>query len=33
MNDYLHPTAEGYRRWAEAMEPTLQQLLGEGTTR
>lgn len=31
MNDYLHPTAEGYRRWAEAMEPTLQQLLGEGT--
>jgi len=23
MYDYLHPTAEGYRRWAEAMEPTL----------
>jgi len=23
MGDYLHPTAEGYRRWAQAMEPTL----------
>ena len=27
MYDYLHPTAEGYRRWAEAMEPTLAGLL------
>ncbi len=27
MYDYLHPTAEGYRRWAEAMEPTLADLL------
>ena len=25
--DYLHPTAEGYLRWAEAMEPTLAGLL------
>lgn len=29
MNDYLHPTAAGYERWAKAMEPTLQRLLGE----
>lgn len=29
MRDYLHPTAEGYRLWAEAMEPTLARLLGE----
>ena len=28
-NDYLHPTAAGYERWARAMEPTLQRLLGE----
>ena len=27
MSDFLHPTAEGYRRWAEAMEPTLARLL------
>jgi lysophospholipase L1-like esterase len=29
MNDYLHPTAAGYERWADAMEPTLKKLLGE----
>lgn len=29
MNDYLHPTAVGYERWAEAMKPVLKQLLGE----
>jgi len=29
MGDYLHPTAKGYAIWAEAMEPTLRQLLGE----
>ena len=29
MNDYLHPTAAGYERWAEAMEPMLKKLLGE----
>jgi lysophospholipase L1-like esterase len=29
MNDYLHPTAAGYERWAEAMEPVLKRLLGE----
>ncbi len=29
MNDYLHPTATGYERWAQAMEPTLKRLLGE----
>jgi lysophospholipase L1-like esterase len=28
MNDYLHPTAAGYERWAKAMEPTLRQLIG-----
>ncbi len=27
MNDYLHPTALGYERWAAAMEPTLVRLL------
>ncbi|MCX6613587.1 MAG: GDSL-type esterase/lipase family protein, partial [Acidobacteria bacterium] len=27
MNDYLHPTAAGYARWAAAMEPTLVRLL------
>ncbi|MFN3165618.1 MAG: GDSL-type esterase/lipase family protein [Phycisphaeraceae bacterium] len=29
MPDGLHPNVEGYRAWAEAMEPTLKQLLGE----
>jgi len=29
MNDYLHPTAAGYARWAEAMEPSLRKLMGE----
>jgi lysophospholipase L1-like esterase len=27
MNDYLHPTAAGYERWAAAMEPVLKRLL------
>ena len=27
MPDFLHPEAKGYRMWAEAMEPTLQDLL------
>ncbi len=30
--DYLHPTARGYRIWAEAMEPTLRTLLGDRET-
>ncbi len=29
MPDRLHPNAEGYEIWAEAMEPTLARLLGE----
>ena len=29
MPDYLHLSREGYRRWAEAMEPTLRSMLGE----
>ena len=29
MPDRLHPKQEGYRLWAEAMEPTLKKLLGE----
>lgn len=29
MGDFLHPTAQGYTIWAEAMEPTLRKLLGE----
>jgi beta-glucosidase len=28
--DFLHPNAEGYQVRAEALEPTLKQLLGEG---
>lgn len=28
MPDYLHPSAEGYQLWAEAMEPTLKNMLG-----
>jgi beta-glucosidase len=27
MRDFLHPTAEGYRIWAEAMEPKLTELM------
>jgi lysophospholipase L1-like esterase len=27
MPDLLHPSEEGYRRWAQAMEPTLERLL------
>ena len=29
MPDYLHPNEEGYRIWAEAMEPIVSVLLGE----
>lgn len=29
MPDFLHPNAAGYQVWAEAMEPTLKELLGE----
>ena len=29
MPDFLHPNAEGYRLWAEAMEPTVKRLMGE----
>ncbi|MFT7633901.1 MAG: lysophospholipase L1-like esterase, partial [Mariniblastus sp.] len=29
MPDLLHPNAEGYKIWAEAMEPMIKQLLGE----
>ncbi len=28
MPDFIHPSAEGYRLWAEAMEPKLAELLG-----
>ncbi len=30
MGDYLHPSAKGYEIWAEAIEPLLVKLLGEG---
>jgi lysophospholipase L1-like esterase len=30
MGDYLHPSAKGYEIWAEALEPVLMKLLGEG---
>jgi lysophospholipase L1-like esterase len=29
MPDFLHPNAYGYKLWAEAMEPTIAELLGE----
>lgn len=29
MPDFLHPKEKGYRIWAEAMEPTIKELLGE----
>ena len=29
MPDLLHPNADGYRIWAEAMEPTIRKLMGE----
>ncbi len=29
MPDLLHPNAKGYEIWAEAMEPTIQKLMGE----
>jgi lysophospholipase L1-like esterase len=28
MPDFLHPSVEGYRRWADAMDPLLHRLLG-----
>ncbi|HEX4047752.1 MAG TPA: GDSL-type esterase/lipase family protein [Elusimicrobiota bacterium] len=28
MPDFLHPSVEGYRRWADAMDPLLSRLLG-----
>ncbi len=30
MGDFLHPSAKGYQIWAEAIEPLLVKLLGEG---
>jgi len=27
MPDFLHPSAKGYQIWAEAMEPTLDEML------
>ena len=27
MPDYLHPNAKGYEIWAEAIDPTLKQML------
>lgn len=30
MGDFLHPSAKGYEIWAEALEPQLVKLLGEG---
>jgi beta-glucosidase len=29
MPDYLHPNEEGYRLWAEAMEPVVAEMMGE----
>ena len=29
MPDLLHPNAEGYKLWAEAMEPTVKKLLDD----
>jgi len=29
MPDFLHPNENGYRLWAEAMEPTIRKLMGE----
>ena len=29
MPDLLHPHEKGYQIWAEAMEPTIQKLMGE----
>jgi len=31
MPDWLHPNAEGAKRWAQAMEPLLSQLMGEAS--
>ena len=32
MPDFLHPNEKGYEIWAEAMEPTLKELLGNCPT-
>ncbi len=29
MPDFLHPREDGYRMWAEAMEPTIKKLMGD----
>jgi len=29
MPDYLHPNEEGYKIWAEAIEPKVAELMGE----
>ena len=29
MPDFLHPQADGYKIWAEAIEPEVKRLLGE----
>jgi len=29
LDDYVHPTPEGYRLWAEAIEPKVAELMGE----
>jgi lysophospholipase L1-like esterase len=29
MRDFLHPSAAGYRTWAQAIEPDLAVMLGE----
>jgi beta-glucosidase len=33
MPDLLHPNAKGYEIWAEAIEPTVKQLMGEDETK
>jgi beta-glucosidase len=33
MPDFLHPNAEGYQLWADAMEPTLKKLLAQSETK
>jgi lysophospholipase L1-like esterase len=33
MPDSLHLSTEGYRRWRNAMEPTLRSMLGEDDTK
>ena len=33
MPDFLHPSLEGYRRWADAMDPLLRRMLGAAASR